>query len=117
MTEPHMNATIALRRPDGGRFTDDDVAGLMPRTLLVVEVTARAGDGVTDSADGEIATVVTLGSVIGWIPPAQAAFGRTMLTGACTAVHAAADQLTRPQPPPGATGKHHAPADTPAAGQ
>lgn len=90
-----VDATVALRRPDGGRFTVDDVDGLLPTTLLVVEIDARTGDGVTDSADGQVTTVVTCGRVIGWIPPAQAPFGRSMLTGAVQAVHQATAGLGR----------------------
>ena len=98
MTAP-MNATVALRRPDGTQFDESDIAGLMPGALLVVEVAARAGDQ-DSGADGDPArAIVTLGHVIGWVPPAQAPFGRTMLTGACAAVNTAAAELAAQQTP------------------
>ena len=92
-----LNATVALRRPDGGRFTEDDVAGLMPTTLLVIEVDARTGE---DGSPADERAIMTIGRVIGWIPPAQAPFGRSMLTGAVQAVHQATAGI----------GKHAAPA-------
>lgn len=84
--EPELNATVALRRPDGGKFTQDDVDGLMPTTLLVIEIDARTGQ---DGSPADERAIMTLGRVIGWIPPQQAPFGRSMLTGAVQAVHQA----------------------------
>ena len=78
---------LYLRRPDGEALTDDDEAGLLPQTLLVVEVTART-PGSSDADDTAL-----IGSVIGWVPPANAPFGRSMLTGACTAITLAAEQV------------------------
>ncbi len=99
MPEPDksFNATVALRRPDGHPLDAADAEGLLPTTLLVIEVEARTA---TDLAAGE--PVITLGRVIGWIPPAQAGFGKMMLTGACQAVHQASAALL-----PVPAGKHH----------
>lgn len=85
---PELNATIALRKPDGARFGAADVEGLMASTLLVIEIDARAA---TDTDHGE--PVVTIGRVIGWVPPVSADLGRTMLLGACQATNSAAEQL------------------------
>jgi hypothetical protein len=83
-----LTATVALRKPDGAKFDPADVEGLLPTTLLVVEIDART---VTDLGAGE--PVITLGRVIGWIPPASAALGRTMLTAACSTINRAAQQI------------------------
>jgi hypothetical protein len=85
-----------LRRPDGDALSPGDEAGLLPQTLIVVEVTART-EAAGDSAEGRI-----IGSVVGWIPPGNASFGKAMLIGACQSVQQAAAVLASPP------GKHHA---------
>ena len=90
-----MTATgmhLHLRRPDGAQLDAADAAAMEPGTLLVVEVAAALTDATT-LIEGQPPTPAAIATVIGWVVPANAPFGRTMLLGAVEAVSTAVAQL------------------------